>query len=157
MDHVNLPSHLKLGQRSLFTYHSQVVDYLLDMSEVNVNRVDTLFGETALTAAASRGLADLCVKLMRRGATVEVGDMRDAPALIRAIKEGHWEAADVIVSQGGACVDQADGQKRTALMVAACEGHVALVEMLLARGKPVAVLELSTLNCIKTVDSNFGI
>jgi hypothetical protein len=63
----------------------------------------------------------------------------------------------VIVSQGGACVDQADGQKRTALMVAACEGHVALVEMLLARGTgtSVTVLELSTLDCIKTVDPNF--
>ncbi|CAG0925283.1 unnamed protein product, partial [Notodromas monacha] len=112
--------------------HDPVVDFLLDMGEVTVNRVDTLFGETALTAAASRGLAGLCSKLMRRGARVDVGDLRDSPALVRAIKEGHWEAADVVLSHG-ASVDQSDGQRRTALMMAASEGHVALIELLLGK------------------------
>ena len=69
----------------------QVLEYLLDLGEVDVNQVDTRYGETALTAAAQSGHSALCSLLHARGARLDVGNMIDSLPLLMATANGHWQ------------------------------------------------------------------
>jgi len=101
----------------------QILEFLLDMSEVNVNHPDTLTGETALCAAAAAG-EKACVEiLLRRGAKVSAANLKEIPALHMAIAGGNWAITDLLLKEG-ASLEQTDTQGKTPLMVAAMEGHV---------------------------------
>lgn len=125
------------GQQSLIAAAAQgnteIVEDLLDMSEVEVNKIDLLSGETALTAAASNGLTDVVATLLMRGASVDVRNRKDMSALLLAVKEGHWAVADRLL-QNQADLEQKEMTGKTALMFAAEEGHVGIIELLLNRG-----------------------
>lgn len=113
--------------------HTEVVEYLLDMSEVNVDASDTLTGETALTIAACNGSATVISTLLGRGANASVPNRREFAPLLVAAREGHWAVAERLL-QGRAPLEQCDPSGRTALSLAASEGHVGLIELLLDRG-----------------------
>lgn len=111
----------------------QIVEDLIDMSEVEVNGVDSLTGETSLTTAAMNGCTDTVTALLSRGAIVDVKNRKDMSALMLAVKEGHWAVAERLL-QNSADLEQEDSSGKTALMVAAEEGHVGIIELLLNRG-----------------------
>ncbi|XP_049340657.1 protein TANC1 isoform X1 [Astyanax mexicanus] len=116
--------------------HTQVVKSLLDLKNelvVQIDAHDTLWGETALTAAAGRGKMDVCTYLLEEGAQVQQVNRRGMCALFCAVRQGHWQIADVLL-QHGADVNGSDKQGRTLLMVAASEGHLSTVEFLLSKG-----------------------
>ncbi|KAL7881882.1 hypothetical protein AOLI_G00087310 [Acnodon oligacanthus] len=116
--------------------HTQVVKSLLALKNelvVQIDSHDTLWGETALTAAAGRGKMDVCSYLLEEGAQVQQVNRRGMCALFCAVRQGHWQIADVLL-QHGADVNGSDKQGRTLLMVAACEGHLSTVEFLLSKG-----------------------
>ncbi|XP_066542268.1 protein TANC1 isoform X2 [Hoplias malabaricus] len=116
--------------------HTQVVESILALKNklvVQTDAHDTLWGETALTAAAGRGKMDVCVYLLEEGAQVQQVNRRGVCALFCAVRQGHWQIADVLL-QHGADVNGSDKQGRTLLMVAACEGHLSTVEFLLSKG-----------------------
>lgn len=114
--------------------HVEIVEYLLDMAEVNVDMPDSLTGETALTVAAANGCQAVCIALIGRGATTTVTNKKEMAPLLVAVKEGHWAVAERLI-QNHAGLDQTDTMGRTALMLAAAEGHVGLIELLLDKGK----------------------
>lgn len=114
--------------------HVEIVEYLLDMSEVNVDTVDGVMGETALTAAAANGCHSVCTTLIGRGAGLMVCNKREMAPLSLAVKEGHWAVAERLI-QGSAAIEQADNMGRSPIMLAAGEGHVGLIELLLNKGK----------------------
>lgn len=70
--------------------HEAVVEYLLDMAEVIVDRPDTLIGETALTIAAANGLTGTVSALLARGANPIAVNAKGLSPLMLAAKEGHW-------------------------------------------------------------------
>ncbi|XP_035392360.1 protein TANC1 isoform X1 [Electrophorus electricus] len=116
--------------------HTQVVRGLLDLNNelvVQIDAHDTLWGETALTAAAGRGKMEVCSFLLDQGAQVQQVNRRGMCALFCAVRQGHWQIVDVLL-QHGADVNGSDKQGRTLLMVAACEGHLSTVDFLFSKG-----------------------
>lgn len=117
--------------------HIEVVEYLLDMSEVHPDKVDSLTGETALTIAASHGNVAVCAVLLLRGASISAVNRKGMPPLLLAVQEGHWAVAERLIQQQ-ARLEQTDATGRTPLMIAAAEGHVALTELLIDKGASLA-------------------
>ncbi|XP_060732631.1 protein TANC1 isoform X1 [Tachysurus vachellii] len=116
--------------------HTQVLRELLALNKevvVEIDAHDTLWGETALTAAAGRGKMDVCRYLLEQRAQVQQVNRRGMCALLCAVRQGHWQVADVLL-QHGADVNGSDKQGRTLLMVAACEGHLSTVDFLVSKG-----------------------
>ncbi|XP_014467329.1 PREDICTED: protein TANC2 isoform X2 [Dinoponera quadriceps] len=126
--------------------HEAVVEYLLDMAEVIVDRPDTLIGETALTIAAANGLTATVSALLARGANPMAVNAKSLSPLMLAVREGHWSTAEqllqgVLSASTDAAVDevlplleQRDHAGRTTLIFAASEGHTSLIELLLDKG-----------------------
>ncbi|XP_019865563.2 protein TANC2-like isoform X2 [Aethina tumida] len=113
--------------------HVDIVEYLLDMAEINADLPDTITGETALTIAAANGCHAVCSALINRGASLSVVNKKEMAALHLAVKEGHWAVAERLI-QNHAAIEQPDNSGRSPLMLAAAEGHVGLIELLLDRG-----------------------
>ncbi|XP_054642191.1 protein TANC1 isoform X3 [Dunckerocampus dactyliophorus] len=116
--------------------HTQVVRGLLAVNNeyaVQIDSHDTLWGETALTAAAGRGKMDVCSFLLEQGVMVQQVNRRGVSPLFCAVRQGHWQIAELLL-QHGADINISDKQGRTLLMVAACEGHLTTVEFLLSKG-----------------------
>uniref|UniRef100_A0A8C2XQ19 Tetratricopeptide repeat, ankyrin repeat and coiled-coil containing 1 n=1 Tax=Cyclopterus lumpus TaxID=8103 RepID=A0A8C2XQ19_CYCLU len=116
--------------------HTQVVRGLLALNNehaVQIDSHDTLWGETALTAAAGRGKMEVCSFLLEQGTVVQQVNRRGVSPLFCAVRQGHWQIAELLL-QHGADVNISDKQGRTLLMVAACEGHLSTVEFLLCKG-----------------------
>ncbi|XP_045154057.1 protein TANC1 [Echinops telfairi] len=130
--------------------HSSVVHCLLGMEkehEIEVNGADTLWGETALTAAAGRGKLEVCELLLEHGAAVSRTNRRGVPPLFCAARQGHWQIVRLLLERG--CdVNLSDKQGRTPLMVAACEGHLSTVEFLLSKGAALASLDKEGLSAL---------
>ncbi|XP_025157135.1 protein TANC2 isoform X3 [Harpegnathos saltator] len=126
--------------------HEAVVEYLLDMAEVIVDRPDTLIGETALTIAAANGSTATVSALSARGANPTVVNAKGLSPLMLAAREGHWGTAerllqgvlsvskDIVSDDASSLLEQRDLAGRTALMFAASEGHTNLIELLLDKG-----------------------
>ncbi|XP_051760718.1 protein TANC1 isoform X2 [Ctenopharyngodon idella] len=123
--------------------HIHVLEGLLMLNNelaVQIDAHDTLWGETALTAAAGRGKMEVCDFLLERGAQVQQVNRRGACALFCAVRQGHWQIADLLL-QHGADVNVSDKQGRTLLMVAACEGHLSTADFLLSKGASLASVD----------------
>ncbi|XP_063068808.1 protein TANC1-like [Engraulis encrasicolus] len=123
--------------------HTQVVKSLLapnnDDLRVQIDGCDSLWGETALTAAAAQGKLDVCSCLLEQGATVTQPNRRGVLPICTAVRHGHTQVVDVLLQQG-AELHTNDKHGRTVLMVAASEGHLSTVNFLLDKG--VALTEI---------------
>ncbi|XP_030592654.1 protein TANC2-like isoform X2 [Archocentrus centrarchus] len=121
--------------------HAEMVSYLLDLPEEDeegeerpeINTYDSLWGETALTAAAGRGRLAVCRLLLDQGAAVQQGNRQGVTPLFSAVRRGHWQVVELLLSQGVE-VNMVDQQGRTALMTAASEGHMSTAQLLLDHG-----------------------
>ncbi|XP_070687933.1 protein TANC1-like [Pempheris klunzingeri] len=117
--------------------HMQVVKSLLDLKDeqlaVQMDAHDSLWGETALSAAAGRGRMELCSFLLEQEPGLEIPNRRGMVPLLSATKHGHTQVAELLLKQG-ADINVNDKQGRTALMLAASEGHLSTIELLLSKG-----------------------
>ncbi|XP_048389997.2 protein TANC1-like isoform X3 [Stegostoma tigrinum] len=123
--------------------HADIVKDLHDFDgehRIEINSCDTLWGETALTAAAGRGKLEVCALLLQQGAVVSRPNRRGISPVFCASRQGHWQIADLLI-QHGADVNATDKQGRTPLMVASCEGHVNTVEFLLSKGASISSVD----------------
>uniref|UniRef100_A0A8C6STE8 Tetratricopeptide repeat, ankyrin repeat and coiled-coil containing 2 n=1 Tax=Neogobius melanostomus TaxID=47308 RepID=A0A8C6STE8_9GOBI len=135
--------------------YTEIVSYLLDLPEkdeeeverAQINNFDTLWGETALTAASGRGKLDVCRLLLEQGAAVAQPNRRGIVPLFSAVRQGHWQIVDLLLTHG-ADVNQADKQGRTPLMMAASEGHLGTVEFLLAQGASLPLMDKEGLTAL---------
>uniref|UniRef100_A0AAR2JF54 Tetratricopeptide repeat, ankyrin repeat and coiled-coil containing 2 n=1 Tax=Pygocentrus nattereri TaxID=42514 RepID=A0AAR2JF54_PYGNA len=133
----------------------EIVSYLLDLPEkdeeeterAQINNYDSLWGETALTAAAGRGKLDVCRLLLEQGSAVAQPNRRGLVPLFSAVRQGHWQIVDLLLNHG-ADVNMADKQGRTPLMMAASEGHVETVEYLLAQGASMPLMDKEGLTAL---------
>lgn len=120
--------------------NSTIVEDLLDMSEVNIDRTDHLTGETALTAAAKNGCTETAAVLLARGANVDICNRKDLSPLLLAVKEGHWAVTERLL-QNHADIEQTDASEKTALIIAAEEGHIGIIELLLNRNASITATD----------------
>ncbi|XP_067088925.1 protein TANC2 isoform X1 [Osmerus mordax] len=135
--------------------YTEIASYLLDLPEkdeeeeerAQINSFDTLWGETALTAAAGRGKLDVCRLLLEQGAAVGQPNRRGIVPLFSAVRQGHWQIVDLLLNHG-ADVNMADKQGRTPLMMAASEGHLGTAEFLLAQGASIALMDKEGLTAL---------
>ncbi|XP_077068239.1 protein TANC2 isoform X2 [Siphateles boraxobius] len=135
--------------------YTEIVSYLLDLPEkdeeeeerAQINNFDTLWGETALTAAAGRGKLDVCRLLLEQGAAVAQPNRRGIVPLFSAVRQGHWQIVDLLLNHG-ADVNMADKQGRTPLMMAASEGHLGTAEFLLAQGASLSLMDKEGLTAL---------
>ncbi|XP_062330664.1 protein TANC2 isoform X3 [Osmerus eperlanus] len=135
--------------------YTEIVTYLLDLPEkdeeeverAQINNFDTLWGETALTAAAGRGQMDVCRLLLEQGAAAAQPNRRGIVPLFSAVRQGHWQVVDLLLTHG-ADMNLADKQGRTPLMVAASEGHLDTVEFLLVQGASLAMTDKEGLTAL---------
>ncbi|KAM4524513.1 protein TANC2 isoform 1-T1 [Odontesthes bonariensis] len=135
--------------------YTEIVSYLLDLPEkdeeeverAQINNFDTLWGETALTAASGRGKLEVCRLLLEQGAAVAQPNRRGIVPLFSAVRQGHWQIVDLLLTHG-ADVNLADKQGRTPLMMAASEGHLGTVEFLLAQGASLSLMDKEGLTAL---------
>ncbi|XP_077055477.1 protein TANC1 isoform X3 [Siphateles boraxobius] len=124
--------------------HTQVIKRMLALNNddfsVQIDGHDTLWGETALTAAAGRGKLEGCVFLLDQAASVTQPNRRGVAPVFNAVRHGHTQIAELFL-QRGADVNCSDKHGRSLLMVAASEGHLETVDFLLSQGA-----------CLTTVD-----
>uniref|UniRef100_UPI003AAA430D protein TANC1-like n=1 Tax=Centroberyx gerrardi TaxID=166262 RepID=UPI003AAA430D len=131
--------------------HTQVVKSLLDLNDeqlaVQMDAHDSLWGESALSAAAGRGRMEMCAFLLERGAGLELPNRRGMVPLLSAVKHGHTQVVELLLKHG-ADVNITDKQGRTALMLAATEGHLSTVELLLSKGASVTSVDQEGLTAL---------
>ncbi|XP_035253568.1 protein TANC2-like isoform X4 [Anguilla anguilla] len=135
--------------------YTEIVSYLLDLPEkdeeeverAQINSFDTLWGETALTAAAGRGKLEVCRLLLEQGAAVGQPNRRGIVPLFSTVRQGHWQIVDLLLTHG-ADVNMADKQGRTPLMMAASEGHLGTAEFLLAQGASLSLMDKEGLTAL---------
>uniref|UniRef100_A0A3Q2DZ60 Tetratricopeptide repeat, ankyrin repeat and coiled-coil containing 2 n=1 Tax=Cyprinodon variegatus TaxID=28743 RepID=A0A3Q2DZ60_CYPVA len=133
--------------------YTEIVSYLLDLPEkdeeeverAQINNFDSLWGETALTAASGRGKLEVCRLLLEQGAAVAQPNRRGIVPLFSAVRHGHWQVRDMSSTRGstlfyllmnhGADINMADKQEGlTALSWACLKGHLAVVRYLVESG-----------------------
>uniref|UniRef100_A0A672INE5 Tetratricopeptide repeat, ankyrin repeat and coiled-coil containing 1a n=1 Tax=Salarias fasciatus TaxID=181472 RepID=A0A672INE5_SALFA len=131
--------------------HTQVVKSLLDLKDeqlaVQMDAHDSLWGETALSAAAGRGRLETCASLLERGAGLEIANRRGMVPLLGAAKHGHTQVVELLLKQG-ADISVSDKQGRTALTLAAAEGHMSTVELLLSKGASLSTADQDGLTAL---------
>ncbi|XP_028263401.1 protein TANC2 isoform X5 [Parambassis ranga] len=135
--------------------YTEIVSYLLDLPEkdeeeverAQINNFDTLWGETALTAASGRGKLEVCRLLLEQGAAVAQPNRRGIVPLFSAVRQGHWQIVDLLLTHG-ADVNLADKQGRSPLMMAASEGHLGTVEFLLTQGASLSLMDKEGLTAL---------
>ncbi|XP_052255531.1 protein TANC2-like isoform X2 [Dreissena polymorpha] len=118
--------------------HKDICEFLLHCNknrrdDFGVDAVDTLLGETALTAACLNGRKEIITWLLDRGANPEVPNQKSFSPLLCAVEAGKWDIVDHLLSLGSS-IEQTDKHGRTPLMIAAYKGHIGVLEMLLSKG-----------------------
>ncbi|XP_074653753.1 protein TANC2-like [Tubulanus polymorphus] len=118
--------------------HVHILEYLLGLQELGgdyagVNRVDTLLGETPLSAACFGGHLEIVRYLLEKNADITQANAKTIPPLLCAVKGGHWEITEYLLASG-APIQQTDKHGRTALMITASEGHPGVLELLISKG-----------------------
>ncbi|XP_030637029.1 LOW QUALITY PROTEIN: protein TANC1 [Chanos chanos] len=131
--------------------HTQVVKSLLAQTKedlkVQIDGHDTLWGETALTAAAGRGKLEGCVFLLEQGAVVTQPNRRGVSPIFSATRHGHTEVVELLLEHR-AEINAGDKHGRSMLMVAAAEGHLSTVEFLLSKGACVTAVDKEGLSAL---------
>lgn len=127
--------------------HTAIIEDLLDVDEIQIDAIDSLAGETALTSAAKNGFTETVSTLLARGADSDKRNRKGMTALLLAVKEGQWAVTERLI-QNNVALEQCDGSGKTALMIAAEEGHVGIIELLLNNGAQLAAKDQDGLSAL---------
>jgi len=111
----------------------EVVKYLLEGNNTDVNKKVDEDRWTTLMLAAQNGHKKVCELLLEEGEQVDTIDKHERTAMMRAAENGHKEVCELLLSRG-AQVDSTNGKGWSALMFAAERGHKEVCELLVSRG-----------------------
>lgn len=111
----------------------EMVEELLEVSQVKIDGQDSITGETALVAAAKNGHIDIITCLLARGARVDGTNKKGVSALIAAAKEGHVAAVERLMQFSAVDLGQRDDEGKTALIYASQENHMEIINLFLVQ------------------------
>ncbi|CAF1399925.1 unnamed protein product [Adineta steineri] len=129
-------------QQQAFVYAASngsldALEYMLtnnNYSSIDINGIDSIHGETALTNAASHGHIKIIDYLItNHQADIDRINSRQMTPLLLAVKNGMWSCVEYLLDHH-ASIEHCDKQKRTCLIIAATEGHLAVIDSLLEKG-----------------------
>ncbi|UJR26548.1 hypothetical protein I4U23_007871 [Adineta vaga] len=101
---------------------------------IDINGIDYVHGETALTNAASHGHIKVIDYLItNHQADIDRINTRQMTPLLLAVKNGMWSCVEYLLDHQ-ASIEHCDKQGRTCLIIAATEGHLAVLDSLLEKG-----------------------
>lgn len=102
---------------------------------IDIDAVDSLKGETVLTAACSSGNKQICEILIEKAnASLTSCNAKSWTPLLCAVKSGGWEIVEYILNANCKIINQTDKHGRSALILAASEGHLAILDILIEKG-----------------------
>jgi ankyrin repeat protein len=102
---------------------------------ISIDGVDTLKGETALTAACINGHKSICEMLIEiNNASITTTNSKSWTPLLCAVKSGEWEIVEYLLSKNSEIINQSDKHGRDSLILAASEGHLAIIDILIEKG-----------------------
>ncbi|XP_064595070.1 protein TANC2-like isoform X3 [Liolophura sinensis] len=132
--------------------HKNICEYMLQSNkgggeDYGINSIDTLQGETVLTAACLNSRKDIVRFFISQGVDTQLANSNTFSPLMCAVKAGKWEIADLLLMTG-ASIEQTDKHGRTPLMIAASEGHIGVLEMLLSKGASLTVTDKEGLTAL---------
>jgi ankyrin repeat protein len=97
--------------------------------------LDSLRGETPLTAACLNGNKNICEILIDKAhACLLKPNSKSWTPLLCGVKSGCWETVECLLNKNSLIINQADKHGRTALILAASEGHLAIMDILIEKG-----------------------
>lgn len=110
--------------------HLSVALNLTKVTETSINHLDK-DGHSALSLAAKNGYTDIVLRLLDKGAYVNIPNKKGDSVLITAVKNGHKSIMDALLSKHIE-IDAIGSQGKTALHHAIEKGSADLVRSLLA-------------------------
>ncbi|CAF0763490.1 unnamed protein product [Adineta ricciae] len=129
-------------QQQAFVYAASngsldALEYMLTdntYSSIDINGIDYVHGETALTNAAGHGHIKIIDYLItNHQADIDRINTRQMTPLLLAVKNGMWSCVEYLLDHQ-ASIEHCDKQGRTCLIIAATEGHLAVLDSLLEKG-----------------------
>nr|CAD7589252.1 unnamed protein product [Timema genevievae] len=116
--------------------HVEIVEYLLVSAEVKVDSIDTLTGETALTAAASNGCQGVVAGLLAHGASISTINRKVSIYISTKQRTSLRITADGYSHYNFRCKRNYSFSELPALLLAVKGGHWAVTERLLQCHSP---------------------
>lgn len=111
----------------------EIVEELLEVSQVEIDGQDSVTGETPFVAAAKNGHIDVITCILARGGRVDGTNKKGVSALIAAAKEGHVAAVERLMQFSAVDLGQRDDDGKTALIYASQENHMEIVNLFLVQ------------------------
>jgi len=114
--------------------YTDVLDLLLNETNVNINKPRTKTGSTPLYVSAEFGFKECAELLIKKGADINLArtDYLTSPFYV-ACESGFCKIAEILLDNG-ADINQKKNDTQTPLFVASWKGHKEVVELLLKRG-----------------------
>lgn len=113
--------------------HLDLVEMLMNKTEVDVNARDNMTNETALIGACEGGHVKIVSYLLEKGADVNAKqhcyNCQGVTSLMKASNQGHAKIVKILL-ENGADVDCKTSIGNTALMKAMEKGHVNIVRLI---------------------------
>nr|CAD7444343.1 unnamed protein product [Timema bartmani] len=116
--------------------HVEIVEYLLVSAEVKVDSIDTLTGETALTAAASNGCQGVVAGLLAHGASISTINRKVSIYISTKQRTNMRITSDGYSHYNFRCERNYSFSELPALLLAVKGGHWAVTERLLQCHSP---------------------
>tara|TARA_Y100001970_G_scaffold268653_1_gene360190 strand:- start:1499 stop:2251 length:753 start_codon:yes stop_codon:yes gene_type:complete len=110
----------------------EIVSYLLEQPDIDMNATDTPVGWTALLYGILNNRPDIVEILLKKGVDVNVKDSEGYTALITASDMGRTDIVEMLL-ENGANMNETNNYDETALMVAREKGRTEIVELLETR------------------------
>jgi ankyrin repeat protein len=121
----------------------------LNEAIISIDGVDTLKGETALTAACISGHKSICEMLIEtNNASIMTANLKSWTPLLCAVKSGEWEIVEYLLNKNSDIIGQSDKHGRDGLILAASEGHLAIIDILIEKGASLSSHDRDGLNAL---------
>lgn len=125
-----------------------IIEELLDASEICIDACDPLTGDTALMKAAKLGHSETVSLLLFKGAEIDKRNKEYQSAIILAARAGHSNVVEILLERQSNVNQFEVDTRKTPLIIAAEEGHLNVVKNLIENGAQVEHKDINGLTAL---------